>query len=569
LSKGLYSKGDGFMATIKLYADKINQMPGLIKDVKKSVIDYKSELAALQKKSLSIRKDICNMDDVISSLQTSTQTQEEKLDSLETLSKNVEQFIDNVVRIDNEVADLVKQRKDEFFDKYSRLKPDCERSDWDKFKAGCKSVVDWCKDNWKSIGKILITVVIIAAIGIASVLTGGILGVILAGAFWGALSGALIGGAAGGITAAMNGGSFLDGFADGALSGAVIGGITGAAFSGIGVLGAAFGSMLKCGTKLANVVKMTSRTTKVLSIGMDGFDMLTMGAGLFDPSSAWVKANQKLHSSTLYNGLQIGANALAIFSGGAKSTMVCFVAGTMILTAKGLVAIERIKAGDRIISTNVETMESGEKAVLQTFINESKELTHVFVNDEEITATPNHLFYVADKGWIPAAKLSNGNVLMLSNANQVEIERVTLERLEEPVKVYNFEVEDWHTYHVGNISILVHNDCDVTISRSRHPESAKHIENAIADGQPDTLTIDRPGATARRTQSLKGKPKVPGYDLDEYPPAVFKEGGVHADGTRSSVRAIPSSDNRGSGSSLGHQLRGQPEGAKVTYKIVP
>lgn len=62
---------------------------------------------------------------------------------------------------------------------------------------------------------------------------------------------------------------------------------------------------------------------------------------------------------------------------------------------------------------------------------------------------------------------------------------------------------------------------------------------------------------------------MPGCDLDEYPPAMFKEGGVRADGTKSSVRAIPSSDNRGSGASMGNQLRGQPEGAKVTYKIIP
>ena len=37
------------MATIALYANKINQMPGLIQDVKKSVVDYQSELSALKK----------------------------------------------------------------------------------------------------------------------------------------------------------------------------------------------------------------------------------------------------------------------------------------------------------------------------------------------------------------------------------------------------------------------------------------------------------------------------------------------------------------------------------------
>lgn len=44
----------------------------------------------------------------------------------------------------------------------------------------------------------------IAALGIASVLTGGALAVILAGAFWGALAGGLIGGVMGGITSVLN-----------------------------------------------------------------------------------------------------------------------------------------------------------------------------------------------------------------------------------------------------------------------------------------------------------------------------------------------------------------------------
>ena len=31
--------------------------------------------------------------------------------------------------------------------------------------------------------------------------------------------------------------------------------------------------------------------------------------------------------------------------------------------------------------------------------------------------------------------------------------------LESPVKVYNFEVEDFHTYYVGETEVLVHNMC--------------------------------------------------------------------------------------------------------------
>jgi hypothetical protein len=48
------------MATINLYASQINQMPGLIADLKRSVTDYKSELESMARKSLSINKSVCD-----------------------------------------------------------------------------------------------------------------------------------------------------------------------------------------------------------------------------------------------------------------------------------------------------------------------------------------------------------------------------------------------------------------------------------------------------------------------------------------------------------------------------
>ena len=112
---------------------------------------------------------------------------------------------------------------------------------------------------------------------------------------------------------------------------------------------------------------------------------------------------------------------------------------------------------------------------------------------------------------------------------------------DEHVKVYNFEVEDFHTYHVGEFRILVHNaDYKITLSREKYPESAKHIKAL-----------------------LKGISKVPGKDLDEYPFAMCKEGGKGAH-----VRAVKRSDNRGSGSFIGHKLRGFPDGATFDIIIV-
>ena len=71
------------MATIALYAGKINQMPSLIGEVRKSVDNYSSELFSLKSKALNIRKTVCDLDDVIGMIQASTEIQEQKAESLE------------------------------------------------------------------------------------------------------------------------------------------------------------------------------------------------------------------------------------------------------------------------------------------------------------------------------------------------------------------------------------------------------------------------------------------------------------------------------------------------------
>ena len=63
------------MATIALYAGKMNQMSSLLERAKKSVSDYQTELFSLKSKTLNVNKSVCDLDDVIRSVQSSTQLQ--------------------------------------------------------------------------------------------------------------------------------------------------------------------------------------------------------------------------------------------------------------------------------------------------------------------------------------------------------------------------------------------------------------------------------------------------------------------------------------------------------------
>lgn len=102
------------------------------------------------------------------------------------------------------------------------------------------------------------------------------------------------------------------------------------------------------------------------------------------------------------------------------------------------------------------------------------------------------------------------------------------------------------------------------VSMSRWPQAAQHIVDAQNAGQPRVLTLDRAGASGRRGSALGGRSKIPGLDLDEYPPAMFKEGGK-----RASVRAIDFRQNRGVGSSIMHQVKHLPDGSRVRIEVVP
>ena len=74
----------------------------------------------------------------------------------------------------------------------------------------------------------------------------------------------------------------------------------------------------------------------------------------------------------------------------------------------------------------------------------------MFAGEEEIRTTPTHPFWVEGKGWIKAAYLTEGDKLMTYDGKLIEITKVEVEKLDEAIKVYNFEVEDWHTYFVSS-----------------------------------------------------------------------------------------------------------------------
>ncbi|WP_155891775.1 hypothetical protein [Conexibacter woesei] len=112
---------------------------------------------------------------------------------------------------------------------------------------------------------------------------------------------------------------------------------------------------------------------------------------------------------------------------------------------------------------------------------------------------------------------------------------------------------------------------DVTFSKTKYPNIRRHFLRALRRGWPRTLVLNRPGAARRRARLLEGVATKPGYDRDEYPPAVARgrgpglTRGSNPMGWRADVALVPSAENRSHGSTMGLKLRRFCSGTKFRY----
>jgi hypothetical protein len=99
----------------------------------------------------------------------------------------------------------------------------------------------------------------------------------------------------------------------------------------------------------------------------------------------------------------------------------------------------------------------------------------------------------------------------------------------------------------------------LVFSARKYPDIRRHTNAAIRRGWPRVLTLHRAGAGGRRTIGIESLPTRPGYDRDEYPPALARR---HS---KTDVAYVPSHENRSHGAALGDYLRGYCDGTRFKY----
>ncbi|MFF2895091.1 RHS repeat-associated core domain-containing protein [Streptomyces sp. NPDC057966] len=141
-----------------------------------------------------------------------------------------------------------------------------------------------------------------------------------------------------------------------------------------------------------------------------------------------------------------------------------FLPGTGVLLADGTrKAIEDVKAGDTVTTTDATTGKSTKKKVISTITTEDdKEFTEITIATGDtlssIVATDTHPFWVPElKQWIRAGDLQVGQWLRTSAGTRVQI--TALSHYTKRQRTHDLTIQDIHAYYVlaGATPVLVHN----------------------------------------------------------------------------------------------------------------
>jgi hypothetical protein len=167
----------------------------------------------------------------------------------------------------------------------------------------------------------------------------------------------------------------------------------------------------------------------------------------------------------------------------------CFAAGTPVQMANGSTKpIEQVKVGDSVETRDPGTGRTEAKPVTRTFTPTSDRLVSLKLSTgETITCTPEHPFYVPGVGFVAAGRLSIGSSVESRSGIAVAVGAITWqeETAGTTYHVYNFEVQDDHTYFVGKSDggVWVHNNCTDEAARIIKSRGEGEVWNVNNNGR--------------------------------------------------------------------------------------
>ncbi|MBT7698039.1 MAG: sugar-binding protein [Desulfobacterales bacterium] len=141
---------------------------------------------------------------------------------------------------------------------------------------------------------------------------------------------------------------------------------------------------------------------------------------------------------------------------------VCFGKGTLVHISNGLIPIEEISIGDRVWSYDENSDEIKFNSVSRIYVTPNQKLIELKIQSDEgvfeiFRVTSEHIFKVINRGWISASELRPEDIISSINGKTTIFK--SFKKLPGTETVYNIEVENAHSYFVGENGLLVHNAC--------------------------------------------------------------------------------------------------------------
>ncbi len=200
----------------------------------------------------------------------------------------------------------------------------------------------------------------------------------------------------------------------------------------------------------------------------------------------------------------------------------CFTAGTLVLTADGYKEIQTIQVGDIVWAYNDTTGQLAQKRVVNVFEYERDSVYHItLANGTIIKATSDHPFFIGGR-WLKVHELKAGDNTALYNGEALAIAHIEI--VAQHTTVYNFEVEDFHTYYVSEERVLVHNSGPCDLGKKPHSNATSGNNAAAQKGKAKHNELDKRVEQKEGWENSK-KASFVGKDGRTYKPDVRTKSG--------------------------------------------
>ena len=137
-----------------------------------------------------------------------------------------------------------------------------------------------------------------------------------------------------------------------------------------------------------------------------------------------------------------------------------FASDTPVWTSLGQVPIQSISVGQLVDSRHDQKWSQQSQKVSNTFNRSSPNYYQLHTEEESFRVTEEHPLWVQGKGWTQVKDITDDDVLATQTGDTLVKEII---KVNKPLQVYNFAVENTPNYFVGNSGLWAHNaKCDLT-----------------------------------------------------------------------------------------------------------